>query len=324
VSVLITDGAECLSLQAHQSSGDLIADRRFAYGMALLEESDFEGAIDLFQQTLELTKAWPVAWFALAEAFEKSDQSVKAIGAFETCLALSPGDNLGAGVRLSRLGSPPQQTAMSPAYVSALFDQYAARFDEHLTKALDYRGPEILKAALEAACLAQVRRFHFSTVFDLGCGTGLMAKAIADHLDVIDGVDLSPAMVTFARKTGLYRDLFEGDLVSALHDKQHSFGLILAADVFVYMSDLRPVFIATNKALEKGGLFAFTVQSCTDGHFKLGTDLRYHHSENYILETAAAAGLEVVSLKPCVTRHDAGKPTAGMVAVLCQTDTSRG
>jgi predicted TPR repeat methyltransferase len=323
VSVLITAGAECLLLQAHQSSGDLIADRRFAYGMALLEEADFDAAVDLFQQTLELTPKWPAGWFALADAFEKSGQTSQAVTAFNTCLTLSPSDPLGAGIRLTRLGMIPEKIAMTPAYVSALFDQYAERFDDHLTKALDYRGPEIIKAALEAACAAQNRPFQFAKVFDLGCGTGLMAKAIADQSAVIDGVDLSPAMVAFAKKTGLYRTLFTGDLVSAFQDNTQPYALVLAADVFVYMSDLNPVFSTVHHSLEQDGLFAFTVQSCEGESLELGADLRYHHSKKYILETAAVTGFKVVSLKPCVTRLDAGKPAHGFVVVLCKTDLAR-
>ncbi len=33
---------------------------------------------------------------------------------------------------------------MTPAYVAALFDDYAPRFEAHLTQALAYRGPQIL------------------------------------------------------------------------------------------------------------------------------------------------------------------------------------
>ena len=289
--------------------------------MALLAEADHEAAVDLFRQTLELVPRWPAVWFSLAEALEKSGETLQAVDAFKTCLRLSPSDPLGAGIRLERLGlSHIKSIAMTPAYVSALFDQYAERFDDHLTRVLEYRGPDIIMSALEAACAAHHRRFHFAAAFDLGCGTGLMAKAIAQNIGFIDGVDLSPAMVALAKKTNIYRNAFEGDVVSALEENQQAYDLIVAADVFVYIGNLAAVFSAAKLALAKDGLFAFTIQSCDGDSFKLGDDLRYHHSETYIRTTAALAGFKITSLDPCVTRHDAGKPALGFVTVLSHAD----
>ena len=309
--------------------------------MALLAEADHEAAVDLFKQTLELVPQWAAGWFSLAEAFEKSDQTTQAIDAFKTCLMLSPSDPLGAGIRLERLGWfdgfgsvdgvgsaegvdswHHKNAAMTPAYVSALFDQYAERFDDHLTRVLEYRGPDIITSALEAACASHHRRFHFAAALDLGCGTGLMAKAIAQNIGFIDGVDLSPAMVSLARKTNVYRTAFAGDMMSALQDNQQAYDLIVAADVFVYMGELALLFSAAKLALTKDGLFAFTIQSCDGDSFKLGDDLRYHHSETYIGKIAALAGLTVTSLEPCITRHDAGKPALGFVVVLSHADSA--
>ena len=291
--------------------------------MALLAEADHEAAVDLFRQTLELVPRWPAVWFSLAEALEKSGETLQAVDAFKTCLRLSPSDPLGAGIRLERLGlSHIKSIAMTPAYVSALFDQYAERFDDHLTRVLEYRGPDIITSALEAACASHHRRFHFAAALDLGCGTGLMAKAIAQNIGFIDGVDLSPAMVSLARKTNVYRTAVAGDMMSALQDNQKAYDLIVAADVFVYMGELALLFSAAKLALTKDGLFAFTIQSCDGDSFKLGDDLRYHHSETYIGKIAALAGLTVTSLEPCITRHDAGKPALGFVVVLSHADSA--
>ena len=53
------------------ASGDLIAERRFAYAKAAAEEGDFSAAAELFEQTLERAPRWAAAWFALGEAREK-------------------------------------------------------------------------------------------------------------------------------------------------------------------------------------------------------------------------------------------------------------
>src|SRR4029077_4887302 len=78
-----------------------------------------------------------------------------------------------ARFQLARLGSGETTPAMSEAYVRRLFDQYAARFDTALTERLAYRGPAVLREAVEQAVHAAQRPLRFSAMLDLGCGTGL-------------------------------------------------------------------------------------------------------------------------------------------------------
>jgi predicted TPR repeat methyltransferase len=69
-----------------------------------------------------------------------------------------------------------------------------------------------------------------------------------------------------------------------------------------------------------GARFAFTVQALDDSaggeDRALGRDLRYHHSTRHIEAAAAAAGLDLLSAGPCVTREDGGAPVPGLVVVL--------
>ncbi len=301
------------------SSGDLNADRRYHYAQDLLTEGYFPEAADLFRQVLELTPNWAPAWFGLGEAEEKAGVPAAAVAAFQRVLALAPADAQGAGVRLARLGVADGQ--MAPAYVARLFDDYADRFDDHLLRGLNYSGPQIVMAALETVCSVAGRPFHFGRAADLGCGTGLMAAAIAHHVDAMAGVDLSAAMVVKAAQSGLYRagELSCGDLLAFLDGQSDaSFDLLLAADVLVYLGDLAPVLRSATRALRDGGLFAFTVQSLEGDGYRIGHDLRFHHSEAYLRTTVRGAGLTVLLLAPCITRQDAGKPVHGLVVVLGQ------
>ena len=68
---------------------------------------------------------------------------------------------------------PIPTAAMSDGYVRALFDQYAPRFDAALA-GLDYRAPQLLFDAVMATGAK-----HFGRALDLGCGTGLAARAFA-------------------------------------------------------------------------------------------------------------------------------------------------
>jgi predicted TPR repeat methyltransferase len=246
-----------------------------------------------------------------------------ATAAFRTAARLDPEDVLGAAVRLGRLLPSDPEARMSQAYVAKLFDQYAPRFESHLTGQLDYRGPEIIMAALRAVCGATHRPLRFATALDLGCGTGLMARTIGAHVDAIDGVDISPEMVRLAQASGLYRNVLVGDVMAALAlpspagESTHGrYSLVLAADVLCYMNDLTQLFNAVAQAIPRAGLFAFTCQSNGKAGVMLGDDLRYSHARDYLHATAAAAGLAVDHMAPAVVRRDHGRDVPGHVVVL--------
>ena len=306
----------CTSHQ-HASSGDLLADRRFAWGEAAARESDHAAAADLFAQTLELAPRWAPAWMALGEARARTGDRAGAVAAYASAQALDVTGALGASLRLAALGAVAAPATASPDYVRALFDQYASRFDEHLVTALEYRGPQLLCEALARACLARARNFQFHRGLDLGCGTGLMASALHPRVDSFIGVDLSPQMIKAARASGLYNHLHTQGIDAFLAlQADAACDLVIAADVFVYIGDLAPVFAASARVLEAGGLFAFTVQRCAGEDWRLGEDLRYAHSSSYLRGLARAHGFAVVSLEEASTRKDAGVEMPGLVCVL--------
>ena len=53
------------------SSGDLLADRRYAYAEGLMADGDAAAAADLLRQALELVPDWVPALMALALAEER-------------------------------------------------------------------------------------------------------------------------------------------------------------------------------------------------------------------------------------------------------------
>src|SRR5262245_3334305 len=65
-----------------QSSGDLTADRRYAFARDLFDRGDVEAAADLLAQTVELAPDFAAAWFALGGALEKLGRTDDAIAAF--------------------------------------------------------------------------------------------------------------------------------------------------------------------------------------------------------------------------------------------------
>jgi len=294
------------------SSGDLAADRRYNWAAGAFAARDFEAARDLFAQTLDIAPAWAPAWFGLGEALEALERPEEAANAFQMALTHDPADSAGAALRLAVLSGESPATAPR-AYVTTLFDQYAAKFDRHLVEALAYRGPEILAAALERA--APGRRFRHA--LDLGCGAGLSGAAIRGRASLLTGVDLSPAMIAQAGAKRLYDRLTAADLLDFLAEEPAGGAdLALAADVLVYIGDLAPVFAAVARALEPGGLFAFTTQSLNGEGFHLGADLRFAHAEAYLQAGAEKAGFTTLAFAPAVTRKDRGADVPGWAVVL--------
>jgi predicted TPR repeat methyltransferase len=293
------------------SSGNLLADRRFEWARDCADKGDAAGAADLLAQALELAPAFASAWFTLGELRARGGDRDGAVAAFEHARAADPEDRHGAALHLTTLGG--SDAAMPPAYVRALFDGYAQRFDDALTGNLKYVAPELLRDAVR-----EVHAGKFQSMLDLGCGTGLAGTAFRSHAGRLTGVDLSPAMLAQARAKNIYDRLEEGDVVAfsieeATRDARHD--LIVAADVFTYLADLVPVIAAASRLLTPGGIFAFTVETHDGKDALLRETLRYAHGAAYVRATVAAAGLKLLRLDSAATRTEKGEPVPGLVAV---------
>ena len=298
-----------------QSSGDFIADRRFAYAQACLKEGDLAAAIDLFEQTVEAAPGFAPAWFELGKARAGLGLDTAA-EAFERALAIEPEDALGAGIYLAQLGVRKGESAMQPAYIRRLFDHYAPRFEAHLTETLGYHGPTRLFEAVAAVREAQTQNMYFQTMLDLGCGTGLAGMQFANVCSIIEGCDLAPAMLAQAAEKRLYKRLEPLDALAFLQSNAAPADLILAADMFPYLGDLGPVFNAASTRLAGNGLFAFSLQSQQDDGFSLGADFRYAHSVSYLKDAARAARFAIVHTRLLSVRREQGRESPSLIAVL--------
>jgi predicted TPR repeat methyltransferase len=300
------------------SSGDLIADRRYKWALDQAAAGDFVAAADILAQTLEIAPGFATAWFALGAIRDRLGDRTGAVTAFAKARDADPDDYHGARLQLARLGSGEPAPAMSTAYVRRLFDQYAGRFDVALTERLAYRGPAVLRQAVQQAVHAAQRPLRFAAMLDLGCGTGLAGAAFAPLADRLVGVDLSPAMIAQADTKQLYDRLVTGDLVAFLKEELTigaRYDLVVAADVFVYVNDLAPALAATRQIMAPGGILAFTVETHPDEDegVKLLPTLRYAHGTAYVRRALAGAGLTTVSLSRAAVRSEKGVPVDSLV-----------
>ena len=297
------------------SSGDMVADRRFDYARDLQLSGDLVAAEDLFVQATDLAPGFATAWFTLGEVREQLGDRNGAILAFRTAEATDPGDRNGAGLRLMRLGAA-ELAGMRPTYVKALFDQYAPRFDAALLDDLGYRGPGLLLAAVAIARADAGRLAAFGRVIDLGCGTGLAARAFSPISDEIIGIDLSPKMIERARLPGLYAELVVAEIVDGLRGRPNaSADLVLAADVMVYVHDMAPLLAEVARVLAPGGMFAFTVESHAGAGVMLGEGLRYIHTASGVRALIDAAGFTLDRIDVASSRTEAGTQVPGLVVV---------
>jgi predicted TPR repeat methyltransferase len=301
------------------SSGDLIADRRYKWALDYAARGDLAGAADILEQTVVLAPAFATAWFALAAIRDQLGDRSGAIAAFEQARAADPDDYHGARLQLARLGSGEATPAMSEAYVRRLFDQYAARYDAALTERLAYRAPALLREAVETVMREMGRPPRFASLLDLGCGTGLAGIEFRPLVvDRLVGVDLSAAMIAQAGTKEVYDLLVPRSVQNYLADEivdERTYDVVIAADVFVYVSDLKPIMASVADVLAPHGLFAFTVETHVGGGIKLLPTLRYAHGEAYIRAALVDAGLVVAHLATAAVRSEKGVPVDSLVVV---------
>ena len=235
------------------ASGDPLAERRFAYAKAAAEEGDFSAAAELFEQTLERApRLGGGVVRARRSAREARRHRRRRRGLSRRRFVADPADAQGArGAARAHWARRRAAVALPQAYVARLFDDYAPRFEAHLTGTLGYRAPALIAEAMSAP-----RRAAASPRPSISAAaTGLMGEALRDRVDHLTGVDLSPAMIAKARERGVYDALVVGDAAALLRRQPPAaFDLIVAADSLVYIGDLAPLFAAVATALTADGL----------------------------------------------------------------------
>lgn len=118
--------------------------------------------------------------------------------------------------------------------------------------------------------------------------------------------------------------------------EQPPLSLVIACDVFCYIGDLQPIFDQVHRALESGGLFAFSNELLLENsnnkqpkdcqakkmRYQLHNCARFAHSQSYIEELArggesmVGAVFENVGMKQAVLRKNQGKDVVGLLTVL--------
>ena len=287
---------------------------------------------------LSLEPQWALAWQCRGDVLGLlsgmgMNRRDDAIEAYRRARALG-GDAEELDFCLAAIGAAPAPTAAPAQVVSSLFDTYAPNFEQHL-QALHYRTPQHIAQVLQQACVGSAQS-PLAEVWDLGCGTGLCAPLLRPLAQRLVGVDLSTGMLDRAHARDTYDALQCADIVDALLGRVADIDLLVAADVFVYIGDLRAMFGAARRVLRPGGHFVFSIEAlegrlletavapalgpalepALEPGYRLQPTRRYAHSIGYIEGLAAVHGLKVRAREPGVLRENAGLDVDGWVLLL--------
>ena len=288
------------------------ARRLLDLALALGDADDWAAAREVSVAACELAPGSIDAWFVLAETCERLGDRAAAVAAYRRCLGIDPSDRFGAAARLSMIGAATYPDRLPPAYVTALFDATAARFEESLLERLDYRAPQHLFDAVHAH---RDRLPPTLAILDFGCGTGLLGLAFRAMAQRLDGIDLSPRMIAEARRKKIYDSLRAGDLLDPPDPTAARYDLVLAADVFNYLGDLTPAFAAAASRLAPGGMLAFTIEEGELDPFDLGPGQRYRHSSPAVRAQLTALQFKPIDDRVTVLRLERREPVRGRILI---------
>lgn len=202
---------------------------------------------------------------------------------------------------------------VSRKYVKDLFDKYSTRFDRHVVEGLEYRTPALLKERLLGLFEDDVR---FRNVIDLGCGTGLSGMQFRSISDRLNGIDLSSKIVEVARDKGIYDALQVGDIIDIMDESDEKYNLFVAADVFVYIGDLKSVFASVQNCSSSGAYFVFSTENSDENSYILRKTGRFAHSRSYIHELAKEHIFAIEVCEAAEIRWERGQWVVGDLYVL--------
>ena len=287
-------------------------DAWFHRGNALAQLGRNEPSLAAYDKALALDPALASAWSHRGGILRELNRLDEAAESFRQALAHGADAEL-TDYYLAAVGAQRSPATAPRQYVQALFDSYAGQFDAHLVDVLKYQAHAVLAKHLTA-----LGGGPFRSALDLGCGTGLCGPLVKPMAARLAGVDLSAAMLDKARALGVYDELVQADIVEHLRSTAQRHDLVLAADVFIYVGDLAPVFDALAGRVVPGGVFCFSAElagpACS--RFELLPSLRYAHAPGYLQQLAELRGFETVQLQREPIRKDQRAPIDGLFVYL--------
>lgn len=139
--------------------------------------------------------------------------------------------------------------------VHEIYAGWADSYDEDVLGEYGYVAP-----GLAAKALSGVLQEKDAVILDAGCGTGIVGMELGKlGYGVIDGIDISPAMLVKAREKGVYRHLEAADMTEDLAFMDNHFDAAISIGVFA-MGHVGPEALPELLRIVKpGGIVCLTV-----------------------------------------------------------------
>lgn len=264
----------------------------------------YTDALTYFEKVLTLEPKHYNAIVNIATIYLKRYMPAEAKFYYKKALQLKPDDNQ-TRFMLAALDNSQDKFEKAPEnYVTDLFNEYASTFDEHLTKILSYKAPEVMYNLLIRHI--DIEQKADLSCCDLGCGTGFMGEKLKEHTKKLIGVDLAPKMLEKAKEKNVYTELVAEDITSYLVNNPNKFNLITAADVLPYFGNITYPLAAAYNSLTAGGHIIFTCENNPESQdYFLSSNARFSHSQDYVLKVLDDVGFKIVTNTQAVTRTQA-------------------
>ena len=143
------------------------------------------------------------------------------------------------------------------------YDKLAEHYDKDFAQGLQYQLPTHVQRTFSS-----LGGTEDSPILDIGCGTGLLGDVLASANCVIDGVDISPAMLAICKEKGRYRALYELDLTQSIETVINQYGAVLSSGTFTHGQLGTDAFVALLKVARGGALFVIAINKAH--YIKLG------------------------------------------------------
>ena len=201
-----------------------------------------------------------------------------------------------------------------PEYVRNIFDVFAADF-ERVLHDLEYCAPDLIQDFLKE--IYGEKKHPKMKILDAGCGTGLCGVFLKKYASFrgLDGVDLSAGMLREAAAKKVYNKLICQDIVLFLNGVSAGYELVVSADVFTYIGNLKNLFLALRGALKKNGrvIFSISENSLNDSDWFLHISGRFLHRREYIENLLLQTGFSLEKIRRAKLRNEGDSEVWGYV-----------
>lgn len=281
-------------------------------GNCYKDNSDAEKAIATYHTILEINENHRSTVNNLAYLYHKIGDEMQATVFYKKLLKIDP-KNISAKYLVSALSG--ESVSSTPKeYVQTVFDNYSESYEQSLVNELGYSVPTQLRETFD---LTFPKTHKIENCLDLGCGSGLAAMEFSDICHSFLGVDLSKKMLQLASNKDIYKSLFATDIESFLNQNDELFDLILAADVFTYVGELRAIFERLTHCATDSTVFSFSTELLKNSaSFDLQKSGRFAYSREYITQTAQNTGWQIVNTKATGLRKERGQWIDGIIYYL--------